>query len=90
MELRLCRSARLTLCPERRSGRTTAEAAIAAHLEELSCTAEDVYSYAQQVGHPDTDALCRKLLAISEYRQFCFLMRQASAELVSDSASAQH
>ena len=59
------------------------EAGIEETLAELSCRSEDVFAYAQQHGgDPNADKVLSRLLALSEYNQFCGMMQRAHGEMV--------
>ena len=57
------------------------EEGIKTALQELSCSAEMVFEYAERCGgDPRTDKLLAKLLAMGEYRHFCEMMHRVSVE----------
>ena len=54
------------------------EQGIAETLEELECSAEEVFEYAKVYGgDPAADRFLTKLLAQSDYGTFCAMMQQA-------------
>ena len=58
-----------------------AEGAIAETLAELSCSAEQVFAYAEVHGGDQTvDKAMTRLLALAEYRHFCEMMHRYSEE----------
>ena len=54
---------------------------ITAALQELSCSADMVFEYAERCGgDPRTDKLLAKLLAMGDYGHFCAMMHRVSVD----------
>lgn len=57
------------------------EGAIASSLEELECSSEDVFAYAQfHGGGEQVDKAMTRLLALAEYKDFCEMMQRYAEE----------